>query len=128
MGEALLDTNAWVAILRDEPAAPGIRDAIRDDRVVASPVALAELASLEARAGQPAKAVALVLGLARLEPLTPDDAQAGGALHGRLRKAGHAKVSLADALMYASARRVGARFVTMDGDLVKQPGVRFVPR
>lgn len=65
------------------------------------------------------------LGLSEGEivDLTRDDAPESAAAWVRLRKAGRAKVSLADRLILATARRVGATLVTSDTDLRREAGV-----
>lgn len=121
--EAVLDTSVWMAIFNDEPAASRL-GAVMEMRLVTTPVVLAELTAHarmgRVRGSQPAEDVERK---ARLEPLTRDDAIGGAEVYARLRKRGRSKVSLADALIYATAQRAGALLVTLDSDLAGEPGV-----
>jgi len=113
----LLDTSVLVAVARgDETVLP--LAAQRDARAfVTSALAIAELASLEGRGRLPAGIAEDFVATLRVEPVLREDALAGGRLHGRLRSTRGSKASLVDALMLATARRIGARLVTLDGDL-----------
>ena len=126
MPELLLDTNVWKAILQGGEASRQVLDAVGGAQVLVSPVALAELASLEQRFLAPKGGAERVAAMARVVPLTQEAAIEAGRLHGKLRRAGNAKVSLADVLMYVCAQHAKVAFVTFDPDLRRRPGVRYV--
>ena len=127
--EALYDTSVWVALFEGsevsdvDRALGGLPPEL--DAVV-SPVGLAEMASLEVRGRLKGSPIEAMIATARVEEITPEDAIAAGKLHGRMRQEGHEKVSLVDCLAYATARRIGALFVTYDSDLAGQPGVKVL--
>lgn len=126
MPESLLDTNAWTAILLGGEPSQQVLEAVGTDLVLVSTIALAELSSLEQRFLAPKGGVQQVQARARVLPLSPEAAIEAGRLHGKLRRAGNTKVSLADVLMYVSAQHAKATFITFDPDLKGRPGVRCV--
>jgi predicted nucleic acid-binding protein len=127
--DCVLDTSAWVALFNDEPAAAALPAAQGEGRTVTTPIVLAEVAALEALGRlRGASLVDDVERRARLEPLTREDAIEGARTYARLRKAGRTKVGLADALIYATARRVGATLITLDTDLEGEPDVTVLPQ
>jgi predicted nucleic acid-binding protein len=124
--DVVLDTSVWVSVLRDEPRSEAV-EGLRGERPVILPViVLAELQSLCSQGRIRSTAAKDAQAAARLEPLTAEDALAGGKLHGQLRGAGKSKVSLGDALVLATARRLGAELVTFDADLGSEPDVRVL--
>jgi predicted nucleic acid-binding protein len=126
MSEAILDTNAWNVLVRGDQLAGRIVEALAGAEATVSVVALAELASLEVRGLVKSDPVGKVLAQARVVPFTQECAIEAGRLHGKLRRAGNTKVSLADVMMYVSAQQAKATFITFDPDLKGRPGVRFV--
>ncbi len=121
--EAVLDTSVWVALFHDDPRTDALPVALGARTAVVNPVILAEIASLAERGRLTGDPISAVRAEARLEALTVDDAVEGGRLHGRLRRDGHPKVSLADGLILATARRLGAHVLTLDSDLESEPDV-----
>jgi predicted nucleic acid-binding protein len=120
----MLDTSVWVGIFLGDLDPEELRRAQGDLTTLTSPIVLAELESLSWRERLAPGAPADVVGEnAVLEDVTTQDAIEGGRLHGKLRAEGHPKVGLGDCLIYATARRVGALLITMDGDLAGQRGV-----
>ena len=91
MPEALLDTSGWLAQFRRESAAGAVMLALQGRTVVVSVVGLAELSSYGGRNGLAPSAATAVLGNARVEALTPEDAEAGGRLHGNFAPRTHAR-------------------------------------
>lgn len=128
MVECVLDTSVWVAVLNDEPAAAALPAAQGRARTVTTPIVLAELAALEglSRLRGPS-VIEDVEKRARLEPLTREDAIEGARTYARLRKDGRTKVGLADALIHATAQRVGATLITLDADLKGESDVIVLP-
>lgn len=126
MSEALLDTNVWTAILHGGEPSERVLATVGTDLMLVSVIALAELSSLEQRFLAPKGGVQRVQSLARVLAVSADAAVEAGRLHGKLRRAGNAKVSLADVMMYVSAQHAKASFITFDPDLKGRPGVRFV--
>lgn len=123
----VLDTSAWVALFNDEPAAAALPAALGEGRIVTTPIVLAEIAALEAiERLRGATLIGDVEEHARLEPLTREDAIEGARTYARLRKAGRSKIGLADTLIYATARRIGATLITLDTDLCREPGVTIL--
>lgn len=123
----LLDTSVWVALLNGEPSAKAAIEAHAAAPLLVHPLVLAELHSAILRGRARSGVLAEVEAVAQFEPLTREDAIEGSAIWARLRKAGRDKVSLADCLILASARRAGARLLTRDSDLRREPGVTLVP-
>jgi predicted nucleic acid-binding protein len=127
--EAVLDTSVWKAVLDDEPAAAGLAAAQGEATAVVTPIVLAELTGLLKRGRlRRGSVVERVEEVARYEALTREDALEGGRIYARLRNAGNTKVGLGDCLIYATARRIGATLVTVDGDLRGEPGVVVLAR
>lgn len=124
---ALLDTSVWVAIFDGEASADALPEAQGELETLTTPIVLAEIASLHRR-GRVGREppVEAIRSVARVEEMLVEDAVEGGALHGRLRAEGHAKVGLGDCLIYATARRVGALLITLDLDLAGEPHVRVL--
>lgn len=122
--EAVLDTSVWIATFNGEPEADQLPKEQGDRRAVTTPIVLAELAARHAlgkvRRGDP---VADVEKASRYQELSRDDAIAAARTYAALRSKGKTKVSLADALIYATARRIAAVLITRDPDLEGQPGV-----
>lgn len=125
--EVVLDTSVWIVIFNDDPRASLLGAAQADRRAVVTPIVLAELVA-NFRRGRVRRAdpVRDVEERARMEPLTREDALAGGELLARLRAKGRERVGLGDCLIYATARRIGADLITADSDLEGEPGVVLV--
>lgn len=123
----LLDTSVWIRILDgNEPARAALAEHADAD-LFTHPLVLAELATAALRGRTKDRAaVAEVEAISILQDLTRDDALEGAATWVRLRKAGRDKVSLADCLILATARRVGARLLTSDTDLRREADVIVV--
>ena len=113
----LLDTSVLVAVARGDETVRPLAAQGDAGAFVTSALAIAELASLEGRGRLPAGIAEDFLATLRVEPVLREDALVGGRLHGRLRSTRGSKASLVDALMLTTARRIGARLVTLDGDL-----------
>lgn len=106
-----------------EPAAR-VSTSIRNVRPGTTPIVTAEVLAHK-RPGRAATndPLAQMESGAPFEPLARGDAIAGVEEYARLRSAGHPNVSLADALIHATARRIGAVLLTLDGNLKDEPGV-----
>ncbi len=87
---------------------------------------LAEIQSLAARGRIRGEPAADIQAVARVEPVLTADALLGGRLHGQMRSRGKPKASLADALILATARRVGTRVLTLDKDLSDEGDVELL--
>lgn len=109
MSETVLDASALLALLRDEPGANKVADAIASARI--SSVNYAEVVSHFIHAGMPAEQVDAML---RPLPMTIVDADHGLAtIAGRLRAAtAEAGLSLGDRFCFALARRDGLPALT----------------
>lgn len=120
--ETILDSSMWIAIFNDERIIGDYAEA--QQRLVTTPVVLAEVAAKwrlgKVRGSDP---VADVEARSRLEPLTRDDALEAAETYVRLRSGKRRKVSLSDALIHATARRIGADLITFDANLRGEPGV-----
>lgn len=123
----LLDTSAWVRILNGDAASKAAIDEYAEADLLTHPLVLAELRAATLRGcTKTATVIEDVESVSILQSLTRDDALEGAAIWVRLRKAGREKVSLADCLILATARRLGAILVTSDSDLRKEAGVVVV--
>ncbi|WP_179563132.1 MULTISPECIES: type II toxin-antitoxin system VapC family toxin [unclassified Sphingomonas] len=111
MSEMVLDASALLALLRDEPGAGKVADAIADARM--SSVNYAEVVSHFIHAGMPADEVDAML---KPLPVTIVDAdQALATIAGRLRAAtAEAGLSLGDRFCLALANRDGLTALTAD--------------
>ena len=111
MSEVVLDASALLALLRDEPGADKVADAIADARM--SSVNFAEVVSHFIHAGMPAGEVDAML---KPLPMAIVDADHGLATTaGRLRAAtAEAGLSLGDRFCFALARRDGLPALTAD--------------
>lgn len=125
MSIVVLDTSAWVALARNEPAAEAIVQRIAGRTVVLANVVLAELESLAERERIPASIPREAAETALYEPLTEDDAREGGRIHGAARRR-RVNTSLSDALIVATARRMGATVLTTDRTLAREDDVEYV--
>ena len=126
---AMLDTSIWVALFTADPVVTELMAAQGDLPSLATTMVLAELASLKERSRYDGPSpIDLVRENGHIEPMTEEDAVEGGVLHGRLRLAGHPKVSLGDCLILATARRVGALLITLDSDLAGERDVVVLRR
>jgi len=121
-----VDTSIWVASLRDEERADHAWKRIANRPVHVSTVVLAELRSLEVQGRAPADAVAQVLAMARAHPVDEAIAASAGEVHGRLRKRGRSRASLADAISLQTARNLGGTYITFDQDLEGEPDVEVL--
>lgn len=123
----LLDTSVWIRVLNGDPRTKDILDAHAEADLFTHPLVIAELsaASLRGRTKR-SSVVEEVEAISVLQELTREDAIEGATTWVRLRKAGRDKVSLADCLILATARRVGATLVTSDTDLRREKGVVLV--
>lgn len=111
MNEIVLDASALLALLRDEPGADKVADAIANARI--SSVNFAEVVSHFIQAGMPAGEVDAML---KPLPITIVDADQGLAtIAGRLRaETAEAGLSLGDRFCLALARRDGLPALTAD--------------
>lgn len=111
MSEVVLDASALLALLRDEPGADKVADAIAEARM--SSVNFAEVVSHFIHAGMPASEVDAML---KPLPMGIVDADQGLAtIAGRLRAVtAEAGLSLGDRFCLALARRDGLPALTAD--------------
>jgi PIN domain nuclease of toxin-antitoxin system len=111
MSEVVLDASALLALLREEPGADKVADAIAEARM--SSVNFAEVVSHFIHAGMPASEVDAML---KPLPMTIVEAdQALATIAGRLRAAtAEASLSLGDRFCLALARRDGLPALTAD--------------
>lgn len=111
MSEVVLDASALLALLRDEPGADMVADAIADARM--SSVNFAEVVSHFIHAGMPAGEVDAMLKPLPMAIVDADHGLATAA--GRLRAAtAKAGLSLGDRFCLALARRDGLPALTAD--------------
>jgi predicted nucleic acid-binding protein len=124
--EVVLDTSAWLAIVRGEVA---VESRLQEAHSVLAHLALAEILALEARGKISGDMNALhdLLAGARREAMTEEDARAAAPIHARNRAAG-GKASLVDCILLALARRIGAPLLTTDNDLRGEKGVVVLAR
>ncbi len=117
----VVDTSALVAWLEADPRLPVDLPALAAAWTV-STIALAELASLEARDRLPPGAAHAIHDAGGADAPNAEDCLRAGRLHGRLRAEG-SKASIADCIMLEQARRRGEVYVTLDNDLADLEGV-----
>jgi predicted nucleic acid-binding protein len=117
----VVDSSAWLEYFADTPRARHFTAAIEDVRRLVVPVIT----------------ISEVFKKVRRERGEDDALQAVAAmLHGRVvdvdltlaLDAGHLDLPLADALIYAAARREGATLWTQDADFKGLPGVKYFAR
>ena len=118
MSRVLVDTSAYAAFLRDQPA---VREAVqRASEIFLSVIVLGELRSgflKGGRAGQNEARLQQFLGSARCAVLVidADTAERYAVIHDYLRREG-TPVSLNDLWIAASAAQHGLRILTLDAD------------
>jgi predicted nucleic acid-binding protein len=116
----LLDTSAIVEIFRS-PAGSArfekITTEIGDEEVYVSMVQLSEIADWATRRkAPPEERIEAVKEMARLVPLDELICLDAAAIKHRRRKAGYDDFSLMDGIVLATARSIGQRVLTVDGD------------
>ena len=122
-----IDSSGWLARLLDGPRAPGynrVMDAVAPSEIVTSVVTVYEVyRKLRPVKGEAASLEAVVaLRATRLVPV--DDRIALEAADYSLARG----LPFSDALIYATARQLGAELHTSDPDLKGVPGVVFHDR
>lgn len=111
MSEIVLDASALLALLRDEPGAARVAEAIGEARI--SSVNYAEVVSHFIHAGMPADQIDAMLKPLPMTVVAADQALA--VIAGRLRAAtAEAGLSLGDRFCLALARRDGLPALTAD--------------
>jgi predicted nucleic acid-binding protein len=120
MADFLLDTSSWIDVTAGRKRLP---TEFASGTMVVCSLAVAELASLAEQGRVPRDWIGRMLAGSRIEDCTLVDDLEGGLMHGRMRAAGNAKVSIADCIIYCVARRLGVPLLTSDRDLRDQPGV-----
>lgn len=111
MSEAVLDASALIALLRDEPGADKVADAIANARM--SSVNYAEVVSHFIHTGMPAGEVDAMLKPLPMAVIDADQSLA--TIAGRMRSAtAEAGLSLGDRFCLALARRDGLPALTAD--------------
>ncbi len=118
----IVDSCGWIEYLTDGPLAPHYAKVLEGGVVVVPTIVLYEVYKLIKRtAGEERAMVAAShLSTRRLVPL--DETLALEAADAALAHG----LAMADATVYATARRLGAELVTSDADLQGLPGVRFI--
>ena len=119
----LVDSSGWLEFLTEGPLAGSYAQHLRRlDEVVTPTVVLYEVYKIikRRRGEEEALAVAAQVGKTRLVPLT--DAIALTAADASLTY----RLSMADAIVYASALTEGVKLVTSDADLAPLPGVLYL--
>lgn len=120
----VMDSSGWIEIAGDGPRADAFSEALEQaDHVVVPTIVVREVyRAIEVATGR-RQADQTARYLARFEvlPLDFDTAVAAARLGKDL------KLALADSIIYATARRLGARVVTGDGDFAALPNVDFIP-
>lgn len=111
MTEIVLDATALLALLRDEPGAAKVADAVANARM--SSVNFAEVVSHFIHAGMPAEQVDAMLRPLPMTIVAADHGQATIAGHLRAKTA-EAGLSLGDRFCLALARRDGLPALTAD--------------
>ncbi len=127
VAEVVWDTSVWIALLRGDDVGRDAALAGGGARVVVTPVVAAEVLAMERRKRPRAEPkAARFLDRARREPVTFGDAATAADVYARIRRDPSSKASLVDCLVYSTARRIGAEYVTLDRDLRGEPGVHYV--
>lgn len=126
-GESVLvDTSVWVALFQGLSQERLERLRREGQAIAVSILVLAELRSLSTQGRVQEGAVGDVQEVARVESLLAADALEGGRIHGLMRRKAKTKASLVDALILATARRIGATLLTLDQDLAGEPDVEVI--
>jgi predicted nucleic acid-binding protein len=126
--DVLFDTWAWWEYLFDTATGRSLRDRfVKGDRyrIHASAITLGELGGRLCSDGFPDRAIPVCGSIRRMShvwDVTADIAQDAGLARAKLRAA-DAGASLADAIVYVTALRAGARIVSADPAFRSLPGV-----
>jgi predicted nucleic acid-binding protein len=124
----LLDTTAWWEILQGTPAGASLRKRYvqaESQELYVSAILVAELTARLDAAGlgdDISPALAGIRARSTVLPVTDALAEEGGRLRAVLRQRDR-NASLADAIMLASARSVGAKLLSNDPAFAGQPDV-----
>lgn len=126
-GDLVLDSFAWVEYFRDSPLGREVDRQLRRSRCATPTIVLAELADKYTREGIPDLARDLDFIEARTTVVSLDRALAeeGGRLKTEMR-ATDPDVPLADAIVYATARRLRAEVLTGDPHFRGRRGVVYL--
>jgi predicted nucleic acid-binding protein len=127
----LLDTSAIVEIFRS-PAGSAhfekITTEIGDEEIYVSMVQLAEIADWATRSdAPPEERIGAVKEMARIVPLDERICLDAAAIKQRRREAGHDDFGLTDGIVLATARSIGQRVLTLDGDFVGENDCMVIP-
>ena len=122
--EIVVDTNVWVALLTGDSRADGLPEAMGGSHAVITPLVISELKALETQGRLRGDGSGYAIRNARVEQLTVDDALKAGQHHGAARIGKKSAVGLADALILATARRIGAPLLTLDERLATEQGAK----
>jgi predicted nucleic acid-binding protein len=125
-GVVALDTSVLVSVLRDEERRKKALLRIQDQVILLPSIVVAELESLARQGRAPQAAVRPFGEMTLVEPLDEELATAAGRLHGELRAAGRSRVSLADTIVLATARRARVPLITFDNALEGEAGVEVL--
>lgn len=126
--DLLLDAWAWVEIFRGSQQGVALRRRWfipARYRLHTSAITVAELGAKLAQDGEAGRIPAIVAAIraaGRIHDVVTDIAQKAGPLRLRLRET-DSSASLADALVLATARTIGARILTRDPAFRDQPEV-----
>ena len=121
----VIDSVGWLAYFMGDPLAAHYRSHLRNQSEVVTPciVVYEVYKKVASQIGRRAAAMAVAqLGKTQLVPL--DYAMANSAARYSLRY----KLSMADAVIYATAVSARATLITSDSHFQGLPGVMFIPR
>ena len=123
----LLDTNVWVGLSNRRIHPSLLKRMVGEFTLLVPTLVLSELSSLERRGVVRSGLAAKVARSGKVVPLSAEAAIAGGALHGKARRASSRGIGLVDALLIAVARSEGARILTTDEGLGDYRDATLVP-
>ncbi|MBI4450860.1 PIN domain-containing protein [Candidatus Woesearchaeota archaeon] len=111
-----LDSSVWLAFFTGSPKAAAVKELLKGSTIVASTMAIAEIADKAIREGFDAEmAIAYVEDHAEVEPVTSAIAVLAAELKHKHRRKDN-RFGIVDAIHLATARLRGAILLTLDTD------------
>jgi predicted nucleic acid-binding protein len=125
--EYVVDSWAWVEYLRGGASGRSVRVAVEGGaRLLTTPITLAEIVSKFAREGLDREEASRAIGsLARIDPITQEDAKEAGSIHAQVKKETR-NFSLGDAFVLQLARKRNAKVLTGDPDFRGLPEAEMI--
>ncbi len=118
----LVDSSGWIQYLTDGPLAEAYAEYLASDELLVPTIVLYEVCKFVQREVSAEQAVAVAARLKEQQVVPLDEFLALEAVDVSLRHG----LAMADAIVYATARGLGATLVTSDADFRELAGVKYL--